>query len=123
VRVALRNFASRTAALAALIACTSLSAAEAGPFNQFVGFGDSSIDTGWYFTHRYNTNPAIQALYNTALANGGGVATTPGGTINSAILASLFGLTAIPVGEPGGSITPRAAPRMLPMQVQPRSHR
>jgi outer membrane lipase/esterase len=103
VRVALRNFASRTAALAALIACTSLSATEAGPFNQFVGFGDSSIDTGWYFTHRYNTNPAIQALYNTALANGGGVATTPGGTINSAILASLFGLTAIPVGEPGGS--------------------
>jgi outer membrane lipase/esterase len=79
------------------------SGVRAQQFNQFVGFGDSSVDSGWYFTHPYSTNATVQALYNAALAAGGGLATTPGGQNNTTILASLFGLTAIPVGEPGGT--------------------
>src|SRR5579863_1457782 len=92
---------------AALLTAVSLAAASrvahAQPFNQFIGFGDSTMDSGWYFTHPYSTNPTVQTLYNAAVAAGGGVPTTPGGRMNSTILASLFGLTAIPVGEPGGT--------------------
>ena len=92
---------------AALLATVSLIAAgrvaQAQAFNQFIGFGDSTIDTGWYFTHTYNTNPINEAEYKAAQAAGGGVATTIGGPMNSQVLASSFGLTAIPVGEPGGT--------------------
>ncbi len=76
---------------------------EAQPFDQFIGSGDSAINSGWYFTHTYNTNATVQAVYNASRAAGGGYATTPGGRMNSTILASLFGQTAIPVGEPGGT--------------------
>jgi outer membrane lipase/esterase len=92
---------------AALLTAVSLAAAsraaQAQPFNQFIGFGDSTVDTGWYFTHTYNTNPINEAEYKAAQAAGGGIATTIGGPMNSQVLASLFGLTAIPVGEPGGT--------------------
>jgi outer membrane lipase/esterase len=92
---------------AALLTAVSLAAASrvahAQPFNQFIGFGDSTVDTGWYFTHTYNTNPINEAEYRAAQAAGGGIATTIGGPMNSQVLASLFGLTAIPVGEPGGT--------------------
>jgi outer membrane lipase/esterase len=92
---------------AALLTAVSLAAAshaaQAQPFNQFIGFGDSTVDTGWYFTHTYNLNPINEAEYRAAQAAGGGIATTIGGPMNSQVLASLFGLTAIPVGEPGGT--------------------
>ena len=80
-----------------------LGAARAQALNQFVGFGDSTADSGWYFTHPYNNNPAIQALYNSVRAAGGGIPTTVGGQMNTAIVSSLLGLTAFPVGEPGGT--------------------
>ena len=79
------------------------SAANAQSLNQFVGFGDSTIDSGWFLTHPYRTNPAAQALYNASAAVGGGIPTTPGGPMDSQVLASHFGLTAIAVGEPGGT--------------------
>ena len=78
-------------------------AAQAQSLNQFIGFGDSAIDSGWYFTHPHDTNANLEALYKASQAVGGGIATTPGGPMNSTVLASLFGLTAIPVGEPGGT--------------------
>jgi len=77
--------------------------AQAQPFTQFIGFGDSTLDSGWYFTHTHDKNPINEALYKTAQALGGGVATTPGGRMNSQILAGMFGLTGIPVGLPGGT--------------------
>ena len=77
--------------------------AQAQALNQFVGFGDSTVDSGWYFTHTHDLNATAEALYKNAQAAGGGVATSIGGRMNSTILASLFGLTAIPVGEPGGT--------------------
>ncbi len=76
---------------------------QAQGLNQFVGFGDSTVDSGWYFTHTHDLNATAEALYKSAQAAGGGVATSIGGRMNSAILASLFGLSAIPVGEPGGT--------------------
>jgi outer membrane lipase/esterase len=79
------------------------SAAEAQSFNQFIGFGDSTIDSGWFLTHQISTNAAVESLYQASAAVGGGIPTTPGGPMNSQVLAGLFGLTAIPYGEPGGS--------------------
>lgn len=79
------------------------SAANAQSYDQFVAFGDSTIDSGWFLTHPYRTNPTAQALYNASAAVGGGIPTTPGGPMDSQVLASYFGLTAIPVGEPGGT--------------------
>lgn len=77
--------------------------AQSQSFSQFIGFGDSAIDTGWYFTHPHDTNATLEALYKASQAVGGGIATTPGGPMNATVLASSFGLTAIPVGEPGGT--------------------
>lgn len=91
------------APIAAASLMLSCAAAAAQPFSQFIGFGDSTLDSGWYFTHPYNTDATVQALYDAARAAGGGVPTTPGSAMNSQVLAALFGLTAIPVGEPGGT--------------------
>src|SRR5689334_3680986 len=99
----------RLLARAALVAvCSALlpafgRPAQAQTFTQFVGFGDSTLDSGWYFTHLYNKNPINEALYRTAQALGGGVATTPGGRMNSQILAGMFGLSATPAGSSGGT--------------------
>jgi outer membrane lipase/esterase len=101
------KFRTASVTFASLVSSASLmlwaGMADAQSLNQFVGFGDSAIDSGWYFTHRYSTNATVQALYNAAMAAGGGYPTTPGGQMNSTILASLLGLTVIPVGEPGGT--------------------
>ena len=99
----------RTGLLAsvALIATVPLAflatGAEAQSFNQFIGFGDSNIDSGYFLTHPYSPNPVKQGLYNQSAAVGGGIPTTPGGPENSQVLASYFGLTAVPVGMPGGT--------------------
>jgi outer membrane lipase/esterase len=77
--------------------------AAAQAFNQFIAFGDSSLDSGWYYTHAHDANATLEALYQASQALGGGIPTTVGGPMNSQVLASLFGLTAIPVGEPGGT--------------------
>jgi outer membrane lipase/esterase len=77
--------------------------AHAQSFNQFVGFGDSNIDSGYFLTHPISGNPAKEALYQQSAAVGGGIPTTPGGPMNSTLLASYFGLTATPVGMPGGT--------------------
>jgi outer membrane lipase/esterase len=88
-------------AAAALPFAGTVAAAQA--FNQFIAFGDSTLDSGWYYTHTHDSNPTLQALYQASQAAGGGIPTTVGGLMNAQVLASLFGLTAIPVGEPGGT--------------------
>ena len=72
-------------------------------FSQFIGFGDSNTDSGYYFTHPISSNSSLEAQYQTAVAAGGGLPTTVGGQMNSALLAQDYGLTAIPDGEPGGT--------------------
>src|SRR3954452_5224659 len=91
----------------ALLAGASLlslaQAAGAQPLNQFIAFGDSTIDSGYFLTHSISGNATKQNFYNTAAAQGGGLPTTPGGLVNSEILAAYLGLTAIPIGLPGGT--------------------
>jgi hypothetical protein len=71
-----------------------------GGFSQFIGFGDSAMDSGYYLT-----DPAHLAdpQYEAAVAAGGGLPTSIGGVMNSVLLAHDFGLSAIPVGKPGGT--------------------
>lgn len=68
-------------------------------FNQLVGFGDSSIDNGYFRTHPFGAN---QALYNASVAVGGGIPTTPGSPMAVDVLGGYFGLSVIPDGMPGG---------------------
>ena len=86
------------------------SAAQAQNFNQFIGFGDSTIDSGWWqawlppagtgSTGSTNKNTLIES----AIAAGtNGAPVGAGNLSNSQILSSLFGLTAIPADQPSGT--------------------
>jgi outer membrane lipase/esterase len=72
-------------------------------FNQFVGFGDSTIDSGAY---RILASPGAGATYNalwpSAVANGAGKPTSSPGLMNSEALAAAFGLNGLPYNQ-GGS--------------------
>jgi hypothetical protein len=64
--------------------------------NQFVGFGDNTIDSGWYRSAAPNsTNPIYNAEFAIAATQGGGKATTNPGLVSSEFLAGAFGQTAI----------------------------
>jgi hypothetical protein len=72
-------------------------------FSQLIGFGDSNIDSGYFFTHTFSNNSTLQTQYMASVAAGGGLPTSLGGVMNSVLLAQDYGLTAIPVGESGGT--------------------
>jgi outer membrane lipase/esterase len=71
-------------------------------FSQFIGFGDSSIDSGAY---RALASPGGGANFNAywaaAVASGAGKPTSSPGLMNSEALAAAFGLTAIPSNQGG----------------------
>ena len=77
--------------------------AGARPFNQLIGFGSSTIDSGWFI---YKPAPAGAngPLWTTAIANGGGKPTTPYGLMVSELLAAHFGLTALPADFPAMTV-------------------
>ena len=82
------------------------SAAVAQSFNQFVTFGDSSIDSGWYRNPAFpplSNNAAFNAAFAGAVAKGAGVPTSSPGRMSSEVLAAYFGLSAAPANQPGGS--------------------
>lgn len=71
-------------------------------FSQFVGFGDSTIDSGSY---RSLASPGggatFNALWPSAVANGAGKPTSSPGLVSSEALAAAFGLSAIPSDQGG----------------------
>jgi outer membrane lipase/esterase len=81
--------------------------AEAQNFNQLIGFGDSTIDTGWYTgatSGPHSTgSPSVDASIAAALAAGGNAHAMGPGLGNAQILAGFFSLSANPVGTPGGT--------------------
>ncbi len=99
----------RAKGVATVLAVTATAALVTGKpafsqtLNQFVGFGDSSIDSGSY---RSLASPGggapFNALWAAAVAAGAGAPTTSPGAVNSQALAALFGLTAVPADQ-GGS--------------------
>src|SRR5260221_684725 len=78
--------------------------------NQFVGFGDSSIDSGYY---RALPSPGGGATFNSywaaAVAAGAGKPTTSPGAMSSEALAALFGLSALPANQGGANYATSAA--------------
>ena len=69
----------------------------AAQFNQFIAFGDSTIDTGYF---RYNKTP-IQEVVLAAVAKGVSGGFVGSGEMNTTILAKKFNLSAAPVGGGG----------------------
>jgi phospholipase/lecithinase/hemolysin len=91
------------------------SQAAADPFNQFISFGDSTVDSGWWSgalngscdgaaspctTGSTTKNTLIQNAIN---AGGTGAPVGAGFMMNTQILAGDFGLTALPANQPGGT--------------------
>jgi outer membrane lipase/esterase len=83
---------------------TLSTAGAAGPagFNQFIGFGDSTLDTGFF---RYNGTgiPSNDLLIQTAVANGAQGGFAGNGVMGATILGDKFGVSAAPYGLPGGT--------------------
>jgi len=100
------------AALLALAALGVPAAAGAGGLDQFIGFGDSSMDSGYF---RYTSTggspglggPGSAAALNgqiaATVATGGSGAFLGPGVVDTVQLAARFGLTALPVTIPGGT--------------------
>src|SRR5262249_10527245 len=85
-------------------------------YNQFVAFGDSTIDTGWFAqltkdipplgapgnTAGGTGNAGFDFVERTAVSLGGNTHSTGPGPGNAQILAGFFGLTANPANSPAG---------------------
>jgi outer membrane lipase/esterase len=89
--------------LASTVALTAPAVAQS--FNQAIIFGDSNVDSGFYkgLPNPGAANPAYNALWAAAVANGAGAPTTNPGLMNSQVLAAYFGLSALPANQPGGT--------------------
>ncbi|MBU6464425.1 MAG: autotransporter domain-containing protein [Bradyrhizobium sp.] len=81
--------------------------AEAQNFNQLIGFGDSTVDTGWYTgasSGLHSTGVAsVDASIAASLAAGGNAHPTGPGLGNAQILAGFFGLSVNSASQPGGT--------------------
>jgi outer membrane lipase/esterase len=93
-----------SALLAALLALTVLNmpgVAGAGGFDQFVVFGDSTLDTG-YFRYHTSGNQGFNDALDIAIQFGATGGWAGNGVMNTTILAEKFGLTAASIDN-GGS--------------------
>jgi outer membrane lipase/esterase len=96
-----KSMKTRSIFLAAAALVLSSPLAEAQNFNQFIAFGDSTTDTGW-FAHASTGYAPLDALVANALAQGGNAHFTGPGLGNAQILAGFFGLSANPANTPSG---------------------
>jgi outer membrane lipase/esterase len=105
-----RTSATFKSALVLSLVLTGTSRAPAQSFNQFVGFGDSNIDSGYY---RALPSPgggaAFNALWASAVANGAGKPTSSPGLMNSEALAAYFGLNGLPSNQGGSNYSTSGA--------------
>ena len=83
------------------IASSSTGTAGAAGFNQFVVFGDSTLDTG-YFRYHTSGNPQFDGALDIAIQFGATGGWAGNGVMNTTILADKFGLSAAPC-DAGGS--------------------
>ncbi|MGO8954154.1 MAG: SGNH/GDSL hydrolase family protein, partial [Rhodomicrobium sp.] len=96
----------RLLVLATLCLPALVSDALAQTYNQFIAFGDSTIDSGWFANAKLaptvSGNPFDTAVAN-AVAVGGNAHFTGPGPNNTQILAGYFGLTANSANTLGGT--------------------
>ena len=90
------------------------SQAAADSFNEFISFGDSSVDSGWWSGALQGGCDGAAAPCTTgnvfkdtrianSIDNGGTGAPVGVGLMNTQVLAADFGLTALPANQPGGT--------------------
>ena len=110
----------RLVCFAALLVCIAVSlAGQAGAagFNQYVGFGDSTLDSGYF---RYNTTGI--AIYDRAVAEAVAKGANGGfagpGMMNSMFLAGKFGLSGAAIGG-GGTNYANGGAFSAPLRVSP----
>ncbi|MCB2185034.1 MAG: autotransporter domain-containing protein [Deltaproteobacteria bacterium] len=107
--------------LAAVLALPGL--AGAGDFSQFVGLGDSTIDTGYFRYHSIGFPEGDQAIA-AAIARGAKGGWAGNGVMNTTMLADRFSLSAATIDGGGanygvgGSYTAMAAPDLVPATQQ-----
>jgi outer membrane lipase/esterase len=99
----MRPFGLKAALLTAAVLCAPSAAGAAG-LDQFIGFGDSTMDSGYF---RYNPTgvPAVDAAIRSTVAAGGSGAFAGPGQVDTTLLAAKFGLGATPfiIGGDGGT--------------------
>jgi outer membrane lipase/esterase len=74
----------------------------AAGFNQFIAFGDSTLDTGYFRYAPFSGNIAFDNALPGQIALGATGGFAGNGVMNTIILADKFGLTAVPTSAPGG---------------------
>ncbi|WP_319588788.1 autotransporter domain-containing protein [uncultured Desulfobulbus sp.] len=95
-------------ALAAVTSVSTLTAASASGYNQFIGFGDSTMDSGYFRYSPTGGSPllppgaSIDVLIAATVAAGGSGAFMGPGVVDTIQIAQKFGLAANPVTMPGG---------------------
>ena len=99
---------SKAALLAGTMLLLATQLADAQSFSQAIVFGDSNVDSGWWkaWLGAGNSigNANKDSVIRNSIAQGGtGAPVGAGYLMNSQILASYFGLTAIPANQPGGT--------------------
>jgi outer membrane lipase/esterase len=92
---------ARIAIFVTLIALGIPVTAGAAGFDQFVVFGDSTLDTG-YFAHTTSGLGSFDIQMQAALAKGLTGGWAGDGTMNTTMLANKFGLSLVPSDAPGG---------------------
>lgn len=93
----------QSALLATLLAFTALSmpgTADAAGFDQFIAFGDSTLDTG-YFRYHPSGNAAFDTALPLAIQQGATGGFAGNGVMNTTILANKFGLNIAPSSNGG----------------------
>jgi len=93
----------RSASLAVTILSAPAAASGAG-LNQFIGFGDSTMDSG-YFGRNPTGSPQLDAAIRITVAAGGSGAFAGPGEVDTTLLAARFGLNATPFIVTGGGGT------------------
>lgn len=92
-------------AAAALLCAVEVSHAQS--FTNFYAFGDSTVDSGWWKAalpgNATGTAAKDNAIAASIAAGGTGAPVGAGYLVNSQILASYFGLSAVPANQPGGT--------------------
>lgn len=96
----IKRFALAVAFLSIAVLSRPVSSGATGLFNQYAGFGDSTLDSGYF---RYNTTGSAtqDAEIAAAVAAGASGAFVGPGVMNSTMLAARFGLNGRPIGGGG----------------------
>ena len=110
----MKRFVLITALFAFSLLGTHTPAGATGNFNQFIGFGDSTLDSG-YFRYAPSGSTSLDGMILSAIAAGAQGGFAGPGVMTSTMLAGRFGLDAEPVSA-GGSNYANGATYTAPLR-------